>query len=402
MVKKLRKQFVWVTNILMITVFGGFLVINTLYNVYWNEREMLGMLEWIAHSGIFLTSGESIQERNVVLELLDEDRPIIGIILNSNNEIISKQVLGKEKSDEGYFQIDKIIIDKMCSSGIGKYKIGKYYYSYNRIDEERCLLVVMDDRLPGPLILWWVGVIALVGVGFCALVGITFFLSRFVTKPAEQSLLREKTFISDASHELKTPLGAICINAQALEIDMGDNVYINNIVSESQRMGRLIEKLLILSKLDEEESVDAAYFSLSDVCYEMALTYESTAYEKQLHFEYAIEPNLFIYGNEDEIRQLIAILIDNALKNTENDGKILLSCYAENNKKKLTILNTGKGIAQEDIPHVFERFYTTDKARRNGSFGLGLAIAKSIVVRHGGDIRVKSEINEKTEFVVIL
>lgn len=167
-------------------------------------------------------------------------------------------------------------------------------------------------------------------------------------------------------------------------------------------MGRLVERLLILSKLDEQEKVDFSALSISELFEEMALTYESNAFEKAVKYYYQVEPNLSIQGNADEIRQLLAILIDNALKNTEPEGVVRLRCNREGKHIKLCVTNTGKGIAEEDIPHIFERFYTSDNSRNRKSFGLGLAIAKSIVERHNGDIDVVSIPDKETTFKVTI
>ena len=109
-----------------------------------------------------------------------------------------------------------------------------------------------------------------------------------------------------------------------------------------------------------------------------------------------------INGNEDELRQLLAILFDNAFKNTTEMGSVVVSCIRNKNHCEIMVENSGRGIAPEDLPHVFERFYTSDQARESNSFGLGLAIAKSIVERHGGNISVSSEYNKRTMFCVIL
>lgn len=400
MVKNLRRKFVTVTTSLMVVVFGLLFTINTLHNSYWTNLEIVSVLNWIAHSGIFTSMEELKLNDEFVLNVIDVERPIIGIILDKNGNVISERVIGVDQEESEKISVDEDIITEMLDRGSREHKIGEYYYSYNTFDDDKILLVVMDNRFRGSILLWWLGIIGFTGLCILALLGITFFLSRYVTEPAEQSLIREKRFISDASHELKTPLGAISINAQALEIDSPDNLYLKNIISESNRMSRLIEKLLMLSKYDEAEIVGHEKLNLSEICDEMALTYEAVAYEKKITFLYEIEHGIFVTGNEDEIRQLLAILFDNAIKNTNVNGLIELKCNEEHGHVHISVSNTGEGIGQDDIPHVFERFYTTDKSRKNSSFGLGLAIAKSIVERHGGTIEVSSKLNEKTEFNV--
>jgi len=328
---------------------------------------------------------------------MSDEKPIVGIALDREGNIIHKSVIGNKKELNS---ISDKALEKMCRYGDSKNKIGRYYYSYTPISDDEYLLVILDSLSNEHIILKMLGRCALISVGIVVLVIVTFFLSRFVTEPAEKTLLREKRFISDASHELKTPLGAICVNAQALEIEQEDNLYIKNIISESNRMGRLIERLLTLSRLDEIETDERNKLSLSEICEEMTLTYEGIAFEKKIAYEYDISPEVWIKGNEDEIRQLLAILIDNALKNSNEDGEIHISCKKIRGHAQITVTNTGKGIEANDIQHVFERFYTSDSTRERGSFGLGLAIAKSIVERHGGDISVESVPYGETTFKV--
>lgn len=173
-------------------------------------------------------------------------------------------------------------------------------------------------------------------------------------------------------------------------------------INEATRMGRLIERLLILSKLDEKGESKKTKLLLSDVILEMVLTYESLAFQNNLSYRYDIEENIFIYGNCDEMKQLLAILIDNAIKNAGDKGFIKISCKKNNNKAQFQICNSGIGISPEDLPHIFERFYTSDKSRTNKSFGLGLAIANVIVRSHKGEISVQSIPNQNTVFTVML
>lgn len=396
MVKSLRNKFVIVTTLLMLSLFGGFWVVNTIYTNYWNEVEIVEMLEWIGYSGIFTSNQVDYTSEALIRDITKDESPIAGVVLNTNGEIVYTRVIGTEKK----ITVPDTVVSKMYLKKNSKRRIGKYYYSYSNLNNETILLVIMKssmDKFNGSKIM---GICILILAGCFALVGITFWLSRFVTKPAELTLLREKQFISDAGHELKTPLGAISINAQALEMEYKDDIYIKNIISESNRMGRLLEKLLVLAKLDEQESESLKKINLSDICEEMALTYESIAFEKRVKFLYEVTQEVYIWGNADELRQLVAILIDNAVKNTESGGCISLKCLENKKAKEIRISNTGKGIPEDILPHIFERFYTSDESRSEGSFGLGLAIAKTIVEHHKGSIKAESILNEKTIFRV--
>ena len=396
MVKKLRKKFVIVTTSLMVIIFGLFLMVSQFYNEYWNTLDTVEFLETLADSGLFLQYEPNDVEKEI-LDVEGEESPIIGIVLSETGDILKNQILG----DGRKAYVPEEVIDQIIENGSDRYKAGRYVYAYRQLEDDTSLIVLTDNSMDMnengkvPLI------VLLILAGISVLVALTFFLSRFVTEPAKAALLREKQFISDASHELKTPLGAISINAQVLDSQYPKNLYVKNIASESDRMGRLIERLLTLSKLEEQDEVKREKVSLSEITEEMSMTFESTAFEKKLDYRYQVEDECFIMGNADDLRQLLSILIDNAIKNTDELGVIDICCKNTRGNAYLSVANTGRGIAPEDLPHVFERFYTSDSFRKNNSFGLGLAIAKTIVERYDGSITVESQPEKTTTFTVV-
>lgn len=398
MIKALRKKFVIVTMSLMVVVFGLLASSYYVYNWYWNNAETSLMLDWVAESGVFTSETYDVEKEKMVFDISENDNPIIGMILTPEGEIISKKVIG----DSNELTIPEDSLETILMKGRSSYKAGKYIYSYNTLPDDQLLIVAMDPSYYGNSAYKYLSGLGIIVLGLSVLLLITLLLSRFVTEPARRALLREKQFISDASHELKTPLGAISINAQALASEVTDNIHMKNILSESDRMGRLIEKLLTLSQLEEGNDSPKATFSLSETCEEMILTYESIAFEKHIEYEYLVEPAINLLGNEDEIKQLLAILIDNAIKNTPEMGKITLCCLKRGDRIILEVKNTGEGISPDDLPHVFERFYTSDRSRENKSFGLGLAIAQAITARHEGQISVHSTQGKETTFTVSL
>lgn len=379
----------------MVIIFGLFLMVSQFYNEYWNTLDTVEFLETLADSGLFLQYEPNDVEKEI-LDVEGEESPIIGIVLSETGDILKNQILG----DGRKAYVPEEVIDQIIENGSDRYKAGRYVYAYRQLEDDTSLIVLTDNSMDMnengkvPLI------VLLILAGISVLVALTFFLSRFVTEPAKAALLREKQFISDASHELKTPLGAISINAQVLDSQYPKNLYVKNIASESDRMGRLIERLLTLSKLEEQDEVKREKVSLSEITEEMSMTFESTAFEKKLDYRYQVEDECFIMGNADDLRQLLSILIDNAIKNTDEQGVIDICCKNTRGNAYLSVANTGRGIAPENLPHVFERFYTSDSSRNNNSFGLGLAIAKTIVERYDGNITVESQPEKTTTFTV--
>lgn len=394
MEKELRNKFVAVTMCLMCLLFGLFYAVNYYYQKYWFEQDTLQMVQWLTQSDVLLNENDSAVGIDII-ENTSEYDSIIAMIVSGSGEILDTKYIIESDRDP----VPDRIIQKILSQRDGKWKAGSYIYDTRQLPGGQTLLVMIDTWDGINKIAKIITSVILMCIGIFILLMITVYLSRFVTKPAKAAMEREKQFISDASHELKTPLGAISINAQALKTQDQDNKHIGNIISESERMNRLIERLLVLSKLDENTEVQKTAVSLSSCIEEMALTYESVAYDKGIAYSYEIAENISFYANEDDIRQLTAILIDNAIKHTDSENKIFISLSEHSGAIRLLVENTGSGISSEDIPHIFERFYKADTARSDNSFGLGLAIAKAVTERNGGVISVQSE-NSVTCFTV--
>ena len=204
---------------------------------------------------------------------------------------------------------------------------------------------------------------------------------------------------------MKTPLTIITTNAEVLENTLPDNKWLNYILEQSGRMKILINSLLDLARLDSgNERTSFHSFDLSKTVRKTALSFESLAYEHEKKYVQDIANGLSFYGNEENIKQLVTILLDNAFKYSDPNGRITITLTQSAEKKRLLVHNTGKGIDIKDQKHIFERFYRIDnsRSRQSGGYGLGLAIAQSIVEKHNGHIGVKSDGQNFTEFWVLL
>ena len=396
MVRKLRIKFMVVTMTLLLIVFSAFMAISYVNDNYWNITDTSNTLEWIAESGVFTNAQIVHDDVDVTEEIEDEDSLIVGIITDKNGNILSQQKIGKGQAQS----VNQELVDKILSQKEDKLNYKSYVYTVKDLSDGNKLIVLQDTSNKSNAAARAFGT-ALIILGVGALALLTFFLSKFITEPARKALEREKQFVSDASHELKTPISAISINAQALEME-SDNINVKNILSETKRMNSLIEKLLTLSKYEKTPIKDKEICSMSDILNEISLTYESIAFEKEIGYQYEIEDGITVRGDEDELKQLAVILIDNAIKNTEPLGLVTINLSKQNNHCVFEVKNTGKGIAEKDLPHIFERFYTLSNSRSDNSFGLGLPIAKSIAERYKGTITVNSVINEETVFTVKL
>ena len=242
------------------------------------------------------------------------------------------------------------------------------------------------------------------GIGLILLFIIIVKILDWVIRPVEEAFQKQKQFVSDASHELKTPVAIISSNTYALKQEIGESKWLEYIQGETVRMNNLINDLLELARMDamNERSLHVKT-NLSETVTGIVLPFEAIAYEKNITLEENIENNIFILGDKIRIEQLTAILIDNAMHHTEPGGSIRVSLKQQRKKKILTVSNTGKEIPLAEQKHIFERFYRLDesRSRESGGYGLGLSIAKSIVESHNGRIFVLCK-DGWTSFSVIL
>ena len=228
------------------------------------------------------------------------------------------------------------------------------------------------------------GVVALAAFFF-----LSKFLARKIVDPLEESYQKQKQFISDAGHELKTPVSVVSANAELLEREFGDNQWLKNIQYENERMGLLIGQLLDLART-ENVTPQLEQIDLSHIVAGEALPFESVAFEKGLELKTDISDNIKVTGNSTQLKQLVSILLDNAIKHTNEKGDVFCKLIKENNLAKISVINKGDEIPKEQRKKLFERFYRVDDARNSESnhYGLGLAIAKAIVDSHKGKIEV--------------
>ena len=262
-----------------------------------------------------------------------------------------------------------------------------------------------------------------IGAAMVVIAVITLYFSRWAMRPLVSAWTKQKRFISDASHELKTPLSVIMSSAQMLKYDVEpDNKWLANIENQSELMNELIKDLLELAKLDEtSEDIVMEEFDLSTMVENAALEFEATAFETGREYTQSIEEGITYKGNESMLRHLVTILIDNALKHSDEGGRVNVSLekiktltdnipYAGKlnstrpGKIILQVYNTGGGIKKEEREKIFERFYRSDesRSRKTGGYGLGLSIAKTIVDAHKGEITADGKEGQWVAFTVIL
>lgn len=225
---------------------------------------------------------------------------------------------------------------------------------------------------------------------FCLIILLIVIFSKKAAGPAAESYEKQKQFVTDAGHELKTPLTLILSNVDIVEAESGKSEWLDDIRSEGERMGALINRLITLSKMDEGGGgISMEEFSLSETAGEAVSEFSLLAEEKGKRIETDIEPSVTCRGDEELIRRLIYILLDNAVKYGDEGGTVRASVFRKGRRPVLTVENPYPYEEGEDLEKFFDRFYRADKARTfDGGFGIGLSIAKAIAENHGGDVTV--------------
>ncbi len=227
-------------------------------------------------------------------------------------------------------------------------------------------------------------------VGLAAVLLLMILFSGRIIRPVAESYDKQRRFITDAGHELKTPLTIIDADAEVLEMDVGENEWLQDIRRQTDRLAKLTGALIALSRMEEgEEQFQMIDFPISDVVGETAQSFQALAKTQNKRFESRIQPMLTLQGDENAIRQLTGILLDNALKYSPEGGEIVLTLEQSGRNLRLLVRNTAEGVTQESLEHIFDRFYRGDPSRSSAKVeghGIGLSIAQMIVNAHKGRI----------------
>lgn len=322
------------------------------------------------------------------------------IMTDSNGQYLAK--LNNDDMDEATAQ-------KYANMIIGEKNIRGMAdnYQYHREVKNNGILMVLSDRTSEIDMMkklkrttFIVGIISII-----LLSGASYFLSGLIVRPLKETFEKQKQFISDASHELKTPLTVISTNADVLSGEIGNNKWLTYIQDQAARMNVLVNDLLSLTRLENKSSdFSVREFNLSQAIMNTALPFECQAFEAGKNFVVSVDDGINISGSEQHIRQMAGIFIDNALKYSKDKGTIRVSLTKEDGKAVFSVYNTGSGVREEEKYRIFERFYRSDESRNRstGGYGLGLAIAKSVIDKHKFRLTVENNEGRSICFVVVM
>lgn len=393
MIKKLQKKLTTLLIFLLTIIWIGILLLflistykNNLKDVKEDVRSALREIKW---KNFIRTQGTALDLEDIgycVFQIDDYKQPHILFQTFTN------------KTDEELLRYAK----KYSLTWKKTHQTYKYIYIY-KLRKKQLMLISSAPALQATI----PAIVLCIFLLFGGLILFTFssrIISRWLTQPIEDMISSEKKFISNASHELKTPLAVIRANTQLLQKEISaDNKHLEYIHQETERMIVLVNKMLTLVRLDTAQNqAQPKRFRVDEALYDIIYPMESVAYEKKIRMTVDIQEEMYIDGIEDQIQNLLSILLNNAISYTPEYGEIVIRAYIQAKKFYLKVSNSGDPIPEEIRDRLFERFFRADEAREdNCHYGLGLSIASSIAANHGGRIRVDYE-DHKNVFSVVL
>ena len=387
MIKKLNNGIFFLIMIFLTVIVLGTIVLFTYFN-YKNTISTVNLMMDRVENGNMRKNPNAKPED----EKIDIPLNIDGLysITIENSKIISNTDISNDESIQEYAVK---VSGKNRENGI----IGKYVYKVRKIKENTIVVTLMENED----VILHIKLIFILSIveGIIAVIIIYIIskkLSQIIVNPVKETLEKQKEFISDASHELKTPLAVIEANVDVLENETGSNKWIEYIQNEVESMNKLVNELLLLAKMENlnntEENIQ---FDVSKETEIVVSMFESMAYEKKIKINTNIQEDIYMKGNKEDIQHVLSILIDNAIKHTLSEKDVIVELIKEKNELIFEVKNMGEPIPKEEREKIFERFYRIDKSRNRNEkrYGLGLAIAKTIVQKYNGNIEVSYKNN---------
>ncbi len=388
MIRRLRFKFVLVNMgivTLMLCVIFGLVFYFTSANL---ERESIRMMESIAEQPFQLSAPSEMGE--------DVRLPFFALQLGPRGELVATGGGYYDLSDDAFLHR---LIDAAYASPRNLGVLEEYNLRYYRTDSPlRPCLVFADISSEQATLDGLIRTCLLIGgCSFLSFLWISVLLSRWAVRPVDAARERQRQFVASASHELKTPLTVILTNAELLQDPTYSperrSVFLSNILTMSRQMRHLIEQLLELARADAAAPQAARLpVDFSALVSRSVLSFEPVFFERGLTLIPQVDERIQVLGEAAPLEQVVNVLLDNAQKYAREHGRVWVRLQMHGRDRcLLSVSNEGDPIPPEDLPHIFERFYRADPARsRDGSFGLGLSIAKAMVVRHQGKIWAES------------
>ena len=402
MISKLREQFILINMTIVVTIFIILFASLLIFTNHTNKTEAIASLE---RTLVMNTTSPQLIELDQRREsffnsftfLVSISYGHINVFLSQNTISLSQEV--------ALMAVEKALASNQ-SSGVIR-SLNLRFLIDDSTEDIRIAFIDMSHEIASRNHLIFIMLLAGTG-GLIAFYFLSRYLAIWALRPVEEAWQQQQQFVADASHELKTPLTVILANLSILftkpELTISSQEkWLKNTEYEALRMKTLVDDLLYLAKSDAQQvPLELKKIHYSDLVWNCILPFESVAYEHEVQIYPSIASDVYLLGDEHCLKQLLAILMDNACKYTPKQGAISVSLKESQHFVILEVNNTGNVIPETDLPNLFNRFYRVDASRtyQQGSYGLGLSIAQSIVNKHHGTIQVRSTKLDGTTFTV--
>lgn len=394
MIKKLRMKFIALTMfslLLVLLVIIGAINLLNYRRIVDNADSILAILS--ENNGVFprMNNDRRGDGFNPMSPELPYETRYFSVLMDSDGEVLAADI-GQIAAVDRDTAVE--YAGNVYESGKQKGFVGSYRF-VQRASGENLRIIFMDcgRSLTTLRTFLWISAATSV-LGLLTVFCMVTLLSKRVVRPFSESYEKQRRFITDAGHEIKTPLTIIDADADVLRMDIGENQWLLDIQKQTQRLAELTNSLILLSRMEEGlNGFQMIEFPFSDVVSETSQSFQGIARSQGKVFVSNIQPMLSLCGDEKALSQLVSILLDNALKYSGEKGTISLSVERRGKAIRLAVYNTTEFISQESLKYLFDRFYRGDPSRNSGTggYGIGLSIAKAIVAAHKGKIMAASQ-----------
>ena len=421
MIKKLRIKFIAVamvaTMVVLVAIIGG-INVNNWVRITKNASQTLTML--VENGGEFPNeppkkdapdgnkdgAPDSQQDVSHAPDGMSPEAPYetryFTVTLASDGSVIATDTDSIAAIDQAKAQE---YATSLFDAGKNKGKTDNYRYVATTLDNGKTMYVFLDCTRDFNNFYDFLKASCLISLaGYVLVFVLVVLLSGAVMKPVAETYKKQKQFITDANHELKTPLTVIGADCDLMEYTYGESEWTKGIKEQVAKLTELTNKLVFLSRTDEEGRVAMSEFSLSEVAQDAVAPYVSVCESKSKKFDFDIEDGVSCVGDVKRTKELLELLLDNAVKYSDDEGNIRFSLTHSGKGGKIIVFNTTNGVPQGNLDILFERFYRLDSSRNSdtGGHGIGLSVAKAIVEQQKGKITANSSDGKKIVFTVLL
>ena len=405
MIKKLRIKLILVSMLSLLAVLVAIIGSINLMNIRRMISEADSVLDILAENDGRLPMQEEFTDPEAGPEYVSPEVPYESryffVLLDADGGVIATNIERIAAVDQ---QTAITYAQSALDSGSNRGFVGEYRYTIQQEGEDIRISFLDCGRRISMCRVFAFNSLWISLLGLLAVFLLMMLISGRIIKPVLDSYEKQKQFITDAGHEIKTPVTIIDADAEVLAMELGENEWLRDIQTQSRRLADLTSDLIYLARIEElQDQLPMIEFPFSDLVSELAQSFQALASAQGKSLAIDVEPMLTLRGDEKSLRQLVSILLDNALKYSDAGSDISVSLHQQERHLCLKVCNATHSIDPRDLEHIFDRFYRADPSRnsQSGGYGIGLSIASAVVSAHKGKISASAP-DENTLHITVL